>query len=265
MKEYEEILEHHLRTGYFSQEFGSRYHYILSPKPFICDPFIKNQIDEIGSAVSAYLKGSEFFLKDKDHCSNNMVSSLRGSIISQTGFPSYEGNYRVPLCKVDVMVDTSNRLKIAEIDAYNPRGIAFAAFIKDVYKEYTKHSFFLGAEQSLVQEVIKKDCSKIIWPYAHHERFYEIVFKQLTRIVLNKYSIEINPYDTDTFAFNKNTDGAIFTMIPWGMRTPREVTFAQPMLYSLYKRNPEQFLYSPTPWLGNKVLMGFVSMELVKT
>ena len=259
MKSYQEILEHHLRTGYFSQEIGSKYHYVLSPKPFFCNSSMKKQIDEIGIAVASYLKGSECFLKDKDHCTNNMISSLRGSIISQTGFPVYEGNYRVPLCKVDVMIDTSNRLKIAEIDAYNPRGIAFAAFIKDAYKGYTDHSFFSGAEKTLAEEVLKKEYSKLVWLYAHHERFYEVVFEQLKRIMFEKYSIEIIPYDTDMFLVSKHMDETMFTMIPWGMRTLKEVMVAQPTLVFLYEQNPERFLYSPTPFLGNKALMGFVS------
>ncbi len=259
MKSYEEILEHHLRTSYFSQEFGSKYHYILSPQPFVCSAFIKKQIDEIGIAVAGYLKGSELFLKDKNHCKNNMIPSLRGSIISQTGFPLYQGNYRVPLCKVDVMIDTSNRLKIAEIDAYNPRGIAFAAFIKDAYQGYTEHSFFPGAEKTLAEEVLKKECSKLVWLYAHHERFYEIVFEQLQRIMLEKYAVEIITYDTDTFLAAKHMDETMFTMIPWGMRTPNEITVAQPTLSNLYETSPDRFLYSPTPSLGNKALMGLVS------
>lgn len=258
MKSYQEILEHHLRTGYFSQESGSKYHYILSPRPFVCSAFIKMQIDEIGIAVASYLKGSELFLKEKHHCGNNMISSLRGSIISQTGFPAYEGKYRVPLCKVDVMIDTSDRLKIAEIDAYNPRGIAFAAFIKDAYRGYIGHSFFPGAEKTLAEEILKKECSELIWLYAHHERFYEVVFQQLKRIMSETYAVEVLTHDTDKI-LGGYAEKTMLNMIPWGMRTPNEITITQSALYNLYKANPERFLYSPTPSLGNKALMGFVS------
>jgi hypothetical protein len=157
------------------------------------------------------------------------------------------------------MIDTSNRLKIAEIDAYNPRGIAFAAFIKDAYQGYTEHCFFSGAEKTLAEEVLKKDFSKLVWLYAHHERFYEVVFEQLRRIMLEKYAVKIIPYDTDTFLASKHMDETMFTMIPWGMRTTNEITIAEPTLFNLYEANSQRFLYSPTPSLGNKALMGLVS------
>lgn len=259
MKTFKQLLDFHLETGYFSSRKGSAYQYTLSPHPFCVSPTMKGELSEIGQAVKGYLEGAISFMNECQNSNEHLYTNLRSTMLSAMhGLPYVPADRSVPICKVDLMVNSEGNLRIAEIDGYNPRGIAFSSFIKDLHTDHKDNRFFLGVEFAICEEMVKRNSRKLVWLYANHERFYMTAFSQLKRI-LHTRGIEMILCNTDDRWDPSLLDNnSVLSMIPWGMRTPGEL-LNKAFLFSLYQEAPNRFLYPLTPWLGTKAFIGMVS------
>lgn len=259
MKTFKQLLDFHLETGYFSSRKGSPYQYVLSPYPFCVSQTMKEELSEIGQAVKDYLQGTISFMNECQNSNEHLYTNLRSTILSAMhGLPYMPAERSVPICKVDLMINREGSFRIAEIDGYNPRGIAFNSFVKDLHRDYTDKRFFLGVETTICEEMIKRNSRKLVWLYANHERFYVTAFLQLQRI-LHTRGIEMVLHNTDdSWHPSLLADNSVISMIPWGTRTPGEL-LNKTFLINLYQDEPDRFLYPLAPWLGTKALMGMVS------
>lgn len=257
MKSYNELMDFHFETGYFKKS-DSRYRYELSPEPFFLTQNLKIQVDEIGCMVKYYLSGLRSLMKGIQESNDHTKVLLRNSITNALcGLPYIETQKEIPVVKVDVMIDASGNLKVAEIDAYNPRGMIFAAFQRDVHQGSSLGTFFPGITNILLDELTKRNSDSLLWCYAHHERFYERAFSQLKRL-LGREGIKITLCDMEISNTKGLKDWKVANLVPWGMRFGNEL-YAKELLLSIYKDNEDSFLYPLVPWLGNKVGMGIVS------
>ncbi len=253
MKTYKDLVAYHLDNGYWSTEPDPRYGYKLSPEPFLLKPNIMRQLKEIGQLTSCYHKGVSGLLDFCGHHGNqNLATQTVYNICKQAtdGLPITYPEKNIPIAKVDVMIDHDENLNIAEIDSYNSRPIPVALFLRDIFGEDPS---FIGVKSVLKDFVGEK---RLVWMYAHRERFYEQIFKQMQRI-LNQHGVHMVLQD----AFTESVmilDEDIIDMVPWGMNWKEELPMREKLI-KMYLNQPEKFLYPLSPWLSSKGLLGVIS------
>ena len=138
MSLYDNFVSYHKQIGLWnSPENFKRYGYVLSPEVFTLNSKMQSQLTEIGLAVKAFQEGAKRLARysfDKKETGKHTPSMLyRMFREALGGLPFVVSERNVPICKVDLMIDTQGNLKIAEIDAYNPRGIAYAMFLREMH------------------------------------------------------------------------------------------------------------------------------------
>lgn len=253
MKKFSELLEYHLDNGFWSSVNDTRYGYELSPVPFYLNSDLQNQLTDIGKVVANIQEGSKRLFKNVSQSNGRTESSIR-KIFEQAGggLPMVVSEQKMPLTKVDLIIDVKSQIKIAEIDSYNPRGIVYALLLRDIFKEYSGQ-FYSGCGAILSAEMEARETTKLLWIYAMKERYYLQGFLQFQRI-MNQYGKEIK---VQSAASLKDVD-MLSLMIPWGMNDPVE-QLAKKMLIDKYMNNDSQFLFPLHPWMGTKGILGMLS------
>ncbi len=253
MKKHNELVEYHLDCGYWSTRNDQRYGYVLCPEPFRIPQRFFPQLTDIGILVADYHRGiKELFKFCLDHADYNRTYASIARICKQAtdGLPILIPERNIPITKVDLMIDTDNRLRIAEIDSYNPRGIPFALFLRDIYRDVP--SPFCGITETIRNFACEDSFS---WIYADKERYYSTAFKQMQRI-LSEEGIAMSVHNiTELQKFDPNSKTMI---IPWGIGRPEELR-GKEMLVQAYDENPEKFMFPLVPWTATKGLLGIVS------
>lgn len=256
MKKFKDLTDYHYDHGYWTAENNQNYDYVLCPEPFFLTSKLESELYLVGKAVAAYHEGMEQIF---DHAetnigrTNNRTVSLIHKILDQAtdGMPKIRSvGKKIPLAKVDLMIDKNENLKIAEIDSYNPRGIPYGIFLEDIYREY-KRPF-----SSLVpfMDSISSN-GELTWVYADVERYYLRIFSQMKRI-LAPDGIRINivsSADSEVFY-----DEEKILMVPSRMHKQNEIT-AKNALLEKYALNSAKFAYPLHPWISTKGAMGLIS------
>jgi hypothetical protein len=268
MTNYNSLLDYHKQIGLWnSDEKLSRHGYVLSPEKFVLDSQMQSQLQEIGKAVYQFQHDAISLARlvssgNGDHAKGMMFKVLKESL---NGFPFAISERIAPLCKVDLMVDSHGNFKIAEIDAYNPRGMAYSMFLNEMHKD-------LGnvKAENMLSGVLASDgffrksfqnFSNPMWIYSHRERYYEPILKIMNGFMKSKFdcSMElVSAVDFEKIRETQKCKYRNFLMIPWGMQQPEEQETKR-FLLEKYFENEQSFIFPLTPWAGSKGLLGLVS------
>ena len=251
MDRYGQLSQHHISTGYWNGD--SRYQHLLSPNPFVLPEIWKPQLREIGKVVAGFQKGMPHIFETLSVGKTNLHQNLFHVVKDGTyGMPIRPLDQKIPLVKVDIMVGEDDQLRIAEIDAYNPRALAFMELLRDLYGLPSS-----SVAKYIAEEVRRRGKQKLLWVFANHERFYLPGLLQYARVMLRDYQIQVNCVNASELQKEDFCRAAVL-IIPWGMRQPEEIP-NRDLILDLYQRKPEKFIFPLVPWLGAKGLLGIIS------
>lgn len=250
-------------------ERKQRHSYVLTPHTFDLTPYMVKQLDEIGILVADYQNGLRGMYQHlTENVDNDPIAGMFRRVLKNaaSGMEIQSSDRNVPICKVDVMVGADDRLYIAEIDTYNPRGIPFSIFLQDIQYQIdaaNKQSLYPGTIPILLDFLDGSDTW--YWCYAHKERYYKPSFDILAQVLERDYGITTKLIDLETHALKDSQlpSNAKFSIIPWGCHYDTEKRNVK-FLEELYKRKPENFLYPPTPWTSSKGWLALVADPLQK-
>lgn len=253
------LIDYHITSGYWESANDMRYGYILSPEPFPLNVHLQRQLSEIGEAIANYQRGIRK-LYELIETNRGRKSDLIRTLFRQScdGLPLICNEKPFPLCKVDLIIDNENNLKIVEIDAYNPRAIPFVSFFKDVFYEFSSN-FYLGVEKILAKQVAMKDSNTIVWPYSNRERYYSRGIMQLKRILFNNCGIRLQTFNAIEHLSAHNLPSMIL-IIPTGLHTPAEV-LTKEKLIERYYQNESDFIFPLHPWAATKSMLAIISND----
>lgn len=249
----DDLINRHIQCGFWDHDNDPRHGYVLCPEPYVLSSSWKNQLTTLGVAVSSFQNGlPNLFEKICNGKSNFLINTNHLFKQANHGLPVYNEGV-LPLVKVDIMVNSNDELKIAEIDGYNPRAIAYTALLRDLHLLTPS-----GIEKVIAELVISRGYKKLAWIYAHHERYYSRAINQFARILKKNFDIEVLTFDTENYIDENKLSNCAILIIPWGMRTATEL-INQDKLIDLYRKDSNKFLYPLTPWVGSKGLLGIAS------
>jgi hypothetical protein len=253
---FSNLLAKHYETGFWDEKNpNENYRYVLSDDNFLLTERYKKQLNEIGKSIVSYLDLNERLAGVLEKSQGQREFALLSHIIKKgnDGLPQVFKNAKsVPICKVDIMINKNDELKIAEIDAYNPRGLAYMMMLRDIYTSCVdvQHKMFPGVTKYL-SENLSGDTA---WIYTEKERYYGRVIQVASEILKRE--------KTDLFPkMSSKVNGEIKMnqmILPFGMNQQGELEIKKGML-DLYNSQPEKFFYPLTPWLGSKGLLGIFS------
>jgi hypothetical protein len=254
---YKELVEYHIYNNFWKSEFDKRYGYVLSPEPFVLNDEIKSQLLDIGKVIKVYQEGCKnlFSLAKNEH--GRLFNTINYIFKSACeGLPLLQTNRNSALCKVDLIIDEQNQLKILEVDIYNPRGIPYVVFLRDIFKEY-RSNYLIGVESVIKRELNNRATSSLLWVYADKERYYENGFLQLKRILQNNLGINVLYMNALNIEDKEGKFNAILN-VPACLNKPTEI-ITRGKLVREYKKDDNKFLYPIIPWMGSKSLLGIIS------
>lgn len=169
-----------------------RYRYQLTSGEFRLTNPMKDQLVEISTCVAAAQRVSRSIASNlQGRCNhlNRTESAFLQSIKASCGgydFVTQDVGLS-PIVKVDLMWD-GNLFQIAEIDTYNPRGMAYALFLRQIHLAAGDSD----AGHSAITETIRERLQgrKLVWLCSNVERYYAPVI-QICADILNQNDISM--------------------------------------------------------------------------
>ena len=244
--------------GIWGKENPGRYGYVLSPATFKIGAELNAKLKELAHAVSVFQQGMCVIERDVIDPWND-ISATANSIItrSRDGLPRCSGA-PVPLCKVDVVIDCDLHPWIVEIDAYNPRGIPYAACLWHFQRTLLPEvGGYKGVLDYLVEEFAHRQAARILWVYAEYERYYKPWFQAL-QALLRHHDMDLVVCGAGSLTQRDIDESDLIIMVPVNMRHIAEKS-ARGLLTEAYKKDPGRFLYPMVPWLGSKSLLALAT------
>lgn len=254
---YEKLKHEHFRLGFWdNSEENARYRYVLSPDNFLLDDNYRTQLETIGKDVVIFQKNMRTIANIAVQNPGDHTSGLIGTMLKKAndGLPQILiGDRNVPICKVDIMIDSNDKLQIAEIDAYNPRGTAYMIMMRHLY------TTCVAQDKKLFPGIIsyfeKYAPEEMMWVFAKRERYYGNVMKIAGNILKETTGKILKPIASTHIngEIEKNQ-----LILPYGMSWAEELRTKNDLLKQ-YEDNPQKFFYPLVPWLGTKGLLGVIS------
>lgn len=166
------------------------------------------------------------------------------------------------IVKADFVEGEDGRLWLVEIDAMNRRGMGYTTLLSDIRRTVKPEAkAFPGVSPLLAAEVKRRNVDRLVFLYAHKERFYLPEFEILKR-ALRVEGVELVIADELDM---KIENGRIFVN---GAEEPSRlfinflvIAKNAPLLTALsamYLAGEVQFLIPPKPFLGSKALGGIL-------
>ncbi|MFT5036746.1 MAG: hypothetical protein ACI9VM_000310 [Candidatus Azotimanducaceae bacterium] len=245
------------RQGIWTED-GVRngYHYVLSPDVFHISRTLQALLKQIGAGVVSFQDG----LTALDVCARNgnrNEHSLVNSLIKGScGNLPRESGTRMPVCKVDVMLDQDGYPWIAEVDTYNPRGLLYLAVLREMReKRISEFQLYPGVVEYFLQSMLSRGAHKVLWVHAHKERYYTPWFKAFASLLKSR-DIHLVVKNAVSLSSADVASADSIVMTPTRMDSVGELA-AKELLVQTYLRRPETFWYPMVPWFESKVWMAF--------
>lgn len=250
-----------------------RYRYQLIPGAFTLTPEMRMQLQDIARFTQGALAASAALSKDLGERYQASVLSdgvqltakeaafvkmLRASCGGYAFVPS---NTAIsPLVKVDLAWD-GVRFQVVEIDTYNPRGLAYALWLRHAHVCAGER---VALQHGLVYTLLSlvPTCGKLVWVYSERERYYAPVLEAAAQ-VLAAYGVSLQVVgESSVNSFCSVTGAGLLepgdklVIVPDRMHSNiplREKLIAFALQY------PERVLVPYVPHLGAKGLLAFLS------
>lgn len=236
-----------------------RYRYRLSPATFPLSQSLQAQLRQLGQEVVLLQKHWQGLLLENDVKTNDGRLLQKLAVSACAGLPFVATGGPVPLCKVDLVLDQKRRPWIVEIDAYNPRGIPYAAFLAETRRLFApRATCYPGVLSWFVSACVARNWRRVAWIYAHKERYYLPWFRALRQLLV-PYGIDLVVLDvSDVGGGLPDCEGIV--MVPHLAHQPQELVGVQRLLEEWCSAQ-ERFLYPLVPWLASKGFLAFSQRE----
>lgn len=264
-----EQIETHLRTiGYWNDSaHETRYRFVLSPSALVLSPRLRSQLERAASAaytaigtLSATLSryARERHLTHEEARFLKMATSRTSGLFS----PREIDGAIPPAIKIDFVISSAGDLRIAEVDAYNPRGFAYLGLLDaGIPPGFCRvGSGIKGLAALLRDDAVSRGAPWLIL-VSEHERFYAqsyaVLAGLLAREGINVTLLqEDDKLTADIFSMRSGAASDILC-IPSGLgNVPlREYLLGRCAAGML---NP---FYPPAAYLGSKAFLPFLSDE----
>jgi hypothetical protein len=248
MKKFTDIDQFLRACGYWTGPHDSRYGYYPTVAPISFGMREKQQFTDIGRLVVLYqdyvnqLVTQNGISQPKDHFGALIQRIAKHA---SSGLAIKQTSQRVPICKVD-LIYSKEGLRIAEIDAYNPRGMLYAVLLSNLYEISSPIS------DKIALQVKEKKTS---WIFANHERYYHNVLRATQYLLEKNKNVSLQIHNSNELITSPNH----FIMVPWGLRTPNEVRVRTMLEEHSHKGN---CWYPVAPWLSSKSFLGVLGHQV---
>ena len=249
-----------------------RYQYKLVPGEFRLTGDMRAQLSEIALMTTGALRASAQLSYDlgwghreaqqpgKKPLSPKEAAFLKMLRAACGGYEfPYEFPVLPPIVKVDLAWDGTS-LRVVEIDTYNPRGLAYALWLRYIHVEAGELD---ALRDSLLYTLLEAAPSGgYVWLYSDRERYYTPVMKTAASI-LNKFGVKmrvVGERDVQSVCPNSGfgllREDENLVIVPDRMHQNIAV---RNDLVSFVQAHPDRTLMPYVPQLGAKSLMAFLT------
>ncbi|MCH8986881.1 hypothetical protein IIA94_01795, partial [Patescibacteria group bacterium] len=269
-KALERFLE---ESGYWKGERRHTHRYILSPDIVELE---RACFDELAPVIHDCLSGFSVIaaIASTPVLQNGRTWGEIAKTITASfkGIPKFCDRFDVlkpmlipSVIKVDLMMDSDGHFWIAEIDAYNPRGIAYAELIRATQRITTPDAKLLpGVVPLLVEEITRRfgKVQHIVFLYSDIERWYlpslEFLRSRFAQygidlIVVNEIEVEVQ--ECNLTIPNLKKAPYLFMIFP----TLDKNLLLKEALAALYRAGEIDFIIPPKPFLSSKAMLALLS------
>ncbi len=252
-------LERYLQdVGYWATpEDRARYAYVLSPCAYVLNAEQKAAMERMakavyGAVVSLSERLSAFALARS--LSNNDAQFLALATSATRGLvpPSQNAGRVPPVLKVDLMQDATGAYKIAEVDSYNPRGLAFVSLI-----DATAPGRLLCGPGIRVIADMMRSISEDPWDIivSERERFYVRAFDVMRKRLL------LAGIRTRLVSENTLTEESLPSRVLMIPETLDRNIVGRDLLVKAYADGTLTSLFPPAPYLGSKAFLPYLASQ----
>lgn len=257
------VEDHLVMTGYWDSPFekGNR-RYTLSPSAYQLSREQQTSLDRLARSTYAAVARLNTHLctlakaKGLSH-QDGMFLKLANSASRGLLRPE-DGCTRIsPILKVDVMQAADGRFQIAEVDAYNPRGLGYCALLNDLFGGVAGMWRYpgLGVVASMLGE-------RYVGPWyivlSEYERYYGPAFAVFAKS-MEKYVVGVSVVrDSDSDCIAKMVDRhAHLLIIPDTLHTYAKV---RELLMQRYKEGEVTPFIPPVAYLDSKAFLPYLRL-----
>ncbi len=245
-----------------------RYRYKLIPGTFRLTADMRQQLGDIASLTTGGLQASAALSAalGKISQAGKQLTAKEAAILrmlkaSCQGYHfAPEVQSLPPIVKVDLAWD-GEQLQVLEIDTYNPRGLAYAFWLRHVHVQAgdteAKHPVLLQALQAELG-----GGQDLVWLYSERERYYAPVLRAFAQVV-GEYGINVRvvgehqlPDDLSDTADGFLSENEKLLIVPDRMH---DKIAARNALVQFALQYPERMLTPYVPHLGAKGLLAFLT------
>ena len=251
----ESLTKHLVRRGIWATEKLRRRHgYVLSPCAYLVSKAQQEQLHRLAITTFAAVEQLDAALieyatnapKNRESqtllgLANRTTCGLLQPLGARAGIP--------PVMKVDLVQDASGRYHIVEVDAYNPRGLAFLVLLDDLVAHLALPQYAGVVELAALLNEFAENATYI---YSHKERYYGPVFEVFGK-VLHEHNVHLNIVADADFALGDTAKNVI--IIPDSMNEHPSVRDA---LIHAYHNENVRTLFPPKAYLGSKGFLPFL-------
>ncbi len=261
-----DVAHYLVATGYWNspQENGNR-RYTLSPSAYRLSREQQTSLNRLALWTYNAIMRLNAYLCDLAKANglshqDGMFLKLANSASRGLLRPEYGCMDISPVLKIDVMQSVNGRFQIAEVDAYNPRGLGYNALLNDLFLPVCQASGS-GVEQypgmGMVAEMLK---SRYTGPWhivlSEYERYYGPAFSVFAKSMA-RHGVEIRIVrDSDMAHILEMTNcNAHLLIIPDTLHTYAKV---RELLMGQYVKGGVTPFIPPVAYLGSKAFLPFL-------
>ena len=265
-----EYLEKYLtHSGLWSTpERRQRNRYVLSPSAYAVSAAQRDNLETLGRAtykaverlqetIAAHAAAAK---KTNEHRKLLKLGrrAARGLLDPETD----RADIIPPVLKVDLVQHASGCYSIAEVDAYNPRGLGYLALLEESLPTECRTKRFPGIAL-LCEMLLQKGDPGTAWTIllSEYERFYEPAFDILARSCVER-GVQASIVRERDVAGERGrfVNGPRFhlLLIPETLDHHPDVRVS---LMELYRKGVLQTFYPPTAYLGSKAYLPFLRTQ----
>ena len=243
--------------GYWgTPEDRERYSFLLSPAAYALTPSERGDLARFAgatwnAAVSLQERLCDIAARQTGPATNGDGRLLRLANNATRGLYSpRDGERRIPpILKVDLMLCQDGRFQIAEVDAYNPRGLGYVALLQGSMPNGTPQ--YPGLDG--VYAELSKGGNNLRIVVSEYERFYETAFKVLARALVAR-GMDVRVIRARDIASGDEhiEDGDRLLSIPDTLDAHASI---RNDLLSRYRDGRIGAFFPPTSYLGSKAFL----------
>lgn len=252
-------------SGLWSGESDSRYGYTLSPCAYGISKKQARELEYLSRGIYRALKLLDRRLNSLGSDPGPNKADARFLRLSKTGTknllsPRDCDSNLPPVVKVDLVQDCNGAFKVAEVDAYNPRGLGYLCLLGSTVGKEVNRFPGIGVLCSLFASM-RRGTTPWFIIVSEYERYYEPAFGVLVK-TLQEYGIPAKLV-RESYLAERGVDEVFGTFaqilcVPESLYTHPQV---RSRLMERYRRGSIYSLFPPKAYLGSKGFLPYLSQQ----